>query len=104
MKDFHHNTCKEGFQLNGYRTSFLMDYKNIAVVHCRGRGYQVQPRRFVEIETGMVFSLCSGVPLKGGPLGPWTPPVLIVVGPGRSSSDFAGSDSYFLGSDSNFLG
>ena len=32
------------------------------------------------------------------------PPVLIVVGPGGSSSDFAGSDSYFLGSDSYFLG
>ena len=32
------------------------------------------------------------------------PPVLIVVGPGGSSSDFAGSDSYFLGRDSYFLG
>ena len=32
----------------------------------------------------------SGAPLKGGPLGPWTP--------------HSGSDSYFLGSDSYFFG
>ena len=41
---------------------------------------------------------------KGGSTRSMDPPVLIVVGPGRSSSDFLGSDSYFLGSDSYFLG
>ena len=34
---------------------------------------------------------------KGGSTRSMDPPVLIVVGPGRSSSDFAGSDSYFFG-------
>ena len=34
---------------------------------------------------------------KGGSNRYMDPPVRIVVGPGRSSSDFLGSDSYFLG-------
>ena len=41
---------------------------------------------------------------KGGSTRSMDPPVLIVVGPGRSRSDFLGSDSYFLGSDPYFLG
>ncbi len=51
-----------------------------------------------------LFNLIFRGAAKGGSTRSMDPPVLIVVGPGRSSSDFAGSDSYFLGSDSYFLG
>ena len=51
----------------------------------------------------MIYYLYRGA-AKGGSTRSMDPPVLNVVGPGRSSSDFAGSDSYFLGSDSYFLG
>ena len=54
--------------------------------------------------TPFLLKVISRGAAKGGSTRSMDPPVLIVVGPGRSSSDFAGSDSYFLGSDSYFLG